>query len=202
MKATSPRNPELTRQQLLEAAFEEIHEYGFQAASLERILSKTHLTKGALYHHFENKHALGLAVVDEVIALRIEERRITPMCKTTDPITTFFESVKAEIGQLCPGDYERGCPLNNLVQEMSSLDEAFRQHLLAIVDRWRQTLAAAFKRGQMAGRVRTDVNENNLAMFIIAAYMGTIGLNKLMDHDMVHGQVLAQTAFFLNTLKP
>jgi len=61
------RAPEVTRQKLLSAAFEEIYRSGFQAASLDRILAKAGVTKGALYHHFIDKAALGYAVVDEVV---------------------------------------------------------------------------------------------------------------------------------------
>ena len=59
------RNPDLTRQTLLQAAFQEIYRSGFQAASLRNILSKVGITKGALYHHFGSKQELGYAVVDE-----------------------------------------------------------------------------------------------------------------------------------------
>ena len=52
------RDPQQTRTELLEAAYKEVYYHGFQAASLERILSNTELTKGALYHHFANKEAL------------------------------------------------------------------------------------------------------------------------------------------------
>jgi AcrR family transcriptional regulator len=52
-----------TRDKLLKAAFEEIYRRGFQAASLDTILAKAGVTKGALYHHFPDKGALGYAVV-------------------------------------------------------------------------------------------------------------------------------------------
>ena len=58
------RQPDLTRQRILEASFAEIHRQGFQAASVANILTTTGLTKGALYHHFPSKKDLGLAVID------------------------------------------------------------------------------------------------------------------------------------------
>ncbi len=61
------RDPDATRDKLLHAAFEEIYRRGFQAASLDTILTKAGVTKGALYHHFPDKAALGYAVVDEVV---------------------------------------------------------------------------------------------------------------------------------------
>ena len=59
------RNPDVTREKLLQAAFQEIYRSGFQAASLDNIIASAGVTKGALYHHFPSKKALGYAVVDE-----------------------------------------------------------------------------------------------------------------------------------------
>ena len=39
--AATKRNPDQTRETILQAAFEEIYEHGFQAASLDRILKHT-----------------------------------------------------------------------------------------------------------------------------------------------------------------
>ncbi|HTD14255.1 MAG TPA: helix-turn-helix domain-containing protein, partial [Chthoniobacterales bacterium] len=55
------RDPEGTRQSLLQAAFREVYRYGFQSAGIDAILAATNVTKGALYHHFESKEALGHA---------------------------------------------------------------------------------------------------------------------------------------------
>ena len=70
---SSKRQPDQTRQRLLESAFEEIHRNGFRGASLETILKETGVTKGALYHHFGSKSKLGLAVIDELIRPFVEE---------------------------------------------------------------------------------------------------------------------------------
>ena len=62
------RDPERTRKRLLQAAFREVHRSGFQNAGIDTILEATNVTKGALYHHFDSKEALGYAVVDEIVA--------------------------------------------------------------------------------------------------------------------------------------
>ena len=67
VKAVRARDPERTRQHLLQAAFQEMYRSGYQSADLDAILGKAGVTKGALYHHFENKEALGYAVIEEVI---------------------------------------------------------------------------------------------------------------------------------------
>ena len=50
---------QVTREKIILAAFNEMYQSGFQAASLIRILKDSGITKGALYHHFENKIELG-----------------------------------------------------------------------------------------------------------------------------------------------
>ena len=44
------RDPERTRERLLQAAFREVHRSGFQSASIDAILATTNVTKGALYY--------------------------------------------------------------------------------------------------------------------------------------------------------
>ena len=67
------RDPDGTRERLLQAAFREVRRSGFQSAGIDTILAATNLTKGALYYHFDSKEALGYAIVDEVIAKLEEE---------------------------------------------------------------------------------------------------------------------------------
>src|SRR6266478_7349700 len=73
------RDPERTRERLLQAAFREVHRSGFQSASIDAILAATNVTKGAMYHHFDSKEALGYAVVDEVIADIMREKWQLPL---------------------------------------------------------------------------------------------------------------------------
>src|SRR5512135_589820 len=132
MMAMDSKHPDLTRDKLLRSAFCEIHRQGFQAASIANILASTGLTKGALYHHFPTKQALGLAVVDEVMYNRLETRLFRPLGESEQPVQTLLdilERLSERAVELVP----LGCPLNNLVQEMSPLDPDFREHLGVIL---------------------------------------------------------------------
>ena len=60
------KNPEQTRQQILEVTADLLHKHGFKGLRVDEVVEKTGLTKGAIYHHFPNKQALGYAVVDEL----------------------------------------------------------------------------------------------------------------------------------------
>ena len=77
------RNLAETRAAILEAAFEEIYAHGFHASSIDAILERTELTKGALFHQFASKLELGYAVVDEVIVPMTRARWIPAGAETT-----------------------------------------------------------------------------------------------------------------------
>jgi TetR/AcrR family transcriptional regulator, transcriptional repressor for nem operon len=111
------RAPDATRKKLLQAAFEEIYRRGFQASSLETILAAAGVTKGALYHHFQDKAALGYAVVDEVVKGLLLERWLTLLEPSqADPLTALQSTLKRRLASLTSEEIELGCPLNNLAQ--------------------------------------------------------------------------------------
>jgi AcrR family transcriptional regulator len=88
------RDPERTRERLLQAAFREVHRSGFQRAGIDTILAATNVTKGALYHHFESKEALGYAIVEEVIAKLVHDRWLRPMLGNGQPIDILIGIVR------------------------------------------------------------------------------------------------------------
>ena len=61
MTVTTPA----TRDEILQAALEVFAEKGYHRALVDDIVRASHTSKGAVYHHFPNKEALFLALVDE-----------------------------------------------------------------------------------------------------------------------------------------
>jgi AcrR family transcriptional regulator len=163
---------------ILEAALSEIHRHGFQAASLKRILARTGVTKGALYHHFPNKKALGYAVVEELLQEMVDEDWLRPLEAAHNPIDCLQDRLEGFGETAGEDDLLLGCPLNNLALEMSPADEGFRVRLNRVYDRWRETLAGALRRGQGKGQVRPDIDPSQTATFIVGAMAGCRSLAK------------------------
>jgi AcrR family transcriptional regulator len=172
------KQPDVTREKILDAAFQEIHRHGFQAASLSNILDRTGLTKGALYHHFPTKSDLGFAVIEEVVREGLEAMMFAPLRESNDPATTLRELIRRKADKANVENVSLGCPLNNLMQEMSPLDADFKKRLNALLKTWQDTVADALRRAQKQGRVRTDVDCHAAALFIVSAYEGCIGTAK------------------------
>lgn len=197
------RAPEVTRERLLKAAFEEIYRRGFQAAGLDAILARAGVTKGALYHHFPDKAALGYAVVEEVIKGHLLKRWLGVIDESaTDPLTALQKTLRFRAASVTPGEIELGCPLNNLAQEMSPLDQEFRQHIDATFDAWRNGFARALARGKANGTVRRDVNPHKVAAFLVASAEGSYSLAKSAGSRAILRSNLETLADFLDTLRP
>src|SRR6185369_6683696 len=175
-KGTPPRDPERTRKRLLQAAFEEIHLSGFRSADVDAILAQAGVTKGALYHHFDSKEALGYAVVDEVIADIARDKWWDPLRNPQNPVDTLIGIVQST--SMKPQDLQRGCALNNLSHEMSPIDEGFRKRTARLFKHWHDAITGALRAGQKRGVVRNDVDPDEAATFLIAAYEGYFSLAK------------------------
>jgi TetR/AcrR family transcriptional regulator, transcriptional repressor for nem operon len=203
MKTTATRSPENTRGKILEAAFDEFYKNGFQGGSINRIVHRAGATKGALFHHFRGKNDLGYSVVREIIHPRLKQQWSDPLANSSDPITDlkriFRQCAKREIAN---GGLVNGCPLNNLAQEMSPLDEKFRKSLEQIYVAWRETVAAAFARGIKAGKVRKDVSPRKVAAFIVAAQAGMAGTAKNAQDEALLLQTGQALFDYLDSLKP
>jgi len=193
------RDPLGTRERLLQAGFQEVYKSGFQSASIDAILSATNVTKGALYHHFESKEALGHAIVDEIISKFTQDKWLGPLQRAANPIDTLIAIVRAT--SIRPKAVKGGCPLLNLAQEMSPLDEQFRRQLEAIFKQWQGAIAAALRRGQSEGVVRRDLAPQETAGFLIAMYEGYAVLAKNAQDPKVWNVGIKNIVGWLKSLR-
>lgn len=196
------RAPVETRQKILFSAFSEIYVRGFQAASLDRILAEAGVTKGALYHHFPDKASLGYAVVDDVIRGHLLARWLGPLDdEGDDPLAALQRAFRLRAREVQPHEVELGCPLNNLAQEMSPLDEEFRARIEAIFYEWRRGFAKVIESAKAKGSVREDVDAAQVAAFLVAAAEGSFGLAKNARSLEMFRSNMEMLAEYLETLR-
>ncbi len=176
-----PKQPKTTKRLLLEAAFEQLYLHGFHGTSISAVLERSGLTKGALFHHYPSKKALALATLEQVITPLIYERWLEPLEQPGNPVDILQELFRNTEQRIMLGDLgERalllGCPLGQLAQEMAPLDADFREACEQVFTMWREGMAGVLEMGQQQKQVRTDVDSNAVARFLIAALEGSISL--------------------------
>jgi AcrR family transcriptional regulator len=145
---------------------------------IDQVLKNTDLKKGALYHHFSSKQALGYAVLEELIEKKVSELWIEPLDQFDDPLEGIYTLVE-KVGKTFSDEFfSLGCPLNNLAQEMSPLDEGFRERIEEFYQLWHTALSKALKKGQQRDIVSPSINVDDSAMFILTVIEGTTGMTK------------------------
>jgi AcrR family transcriptional regulator len=184
----------------LQAAFQEIYRSGYRSADLDAILAEAGVTKGALYYHFDDKEALGYAVLDEVMASDLHRKWVRPLQNAKDPIGALVRIVQSE--SLKREDIQRGCPLLNLSQEMSGLDEGFRRRTARLFRDWHDAVAGALREGQKRGLVRNDIDANETATFLIATYEGYVVLTKNSQDARMMQSGQRRVSSHLESLRP
>ena len=205
MAQRSPRDrdPDETRGRILEAAFAEFYRNGFQAGNVAAIVERAGVTKGALYHHFGDKAALGYAVLDEVIREPILDAYLGPLeGAEDDPLAVLQDALRRRPDFFAEMGITFGCPLNNLIQEMSPLDEGFRTRLAAVIETWTDGFHRALATAQERGFVRADVDTRRVASFAVAAIEGAFGTAKNADSVDALRANLETLADFMETLRP
>lgn len=162
---------------LLEAAFDVVRRKGYGAAGLSEILNGTGLTRGALYYHFPSKEALGHAVLDAIEA-DLKSTWLEPLEGQTDPVPAMQKVLGSACARLTEEDIFLGCPLNNLAQELSCVDEGFRDRIAAIYRLWTDGLAEVVRKGQQARRFSRSADPQAVAAALVAGWAGARGLAK------------------------
>lgn len=166
------KNPQQTRMQILEVTAHLLHLHGFKGLRIDEVVEKTALTKGAIYHHFPNKKALGYAVVDELLHKIFLEHWQALLEEKGEPLEVIVASFECTGENICESDIEIGCPLTNLGQEMSFEDEGFRTRINSIFDNWINQIASLLKRGIEDGSIKKDTDPQKTARFLVSAFQG------------------------------
>ncbi len=178
-----------TRKAILEKNYEAILEKGFQGVRTDKVVADLGITKGAFYHYFPNKNALGYAVVDEIIYPRLvgiwqetyellDNVGNVNKSQTIDSVDIICQTLN-KIGCFSTSDtVSVGCPLNNLIQEMATIDENFRIRLETILDKQHFFIQSILEKGIQKKQIKSEINANDWAYFILAGLEGSYTIGK------------------------
>ena len=146
--------------------------------SIDEIVAKTNVTKGAFFHYFPTKNDLGYAIVDEILKEMTLERWIRPLAAYKNPVQGIVRRLRKIIESTPEEELALGCPLNNLTQEMSSVDPVFREKLLAVMELWIDETEKYLKKAQDEGYLKRRANPRRIAEFVVMAQEGSFGMVK------------------------
>ena len=190
-----------TRQQILEINYQAIRKNGFQATRTDKAIKELGITKGAFYHYFSNKLEMGYAIIDEIIAPNYIAAWKPLESYAENPIDYIIQTLRM-LPNICKDDeVKHGCPLNNLTQEMSALDEGFRKRLGKVIYQIQDLIAKGLEDGINNGFVKESIDTKQVAVFIVASFEGAFGIAKGLQSQEILVQSMEGLVGYVDFLR-
>ncbi|WP_408022507.1 ScbR family autoregulator-binding transcription factor [Streptacidiphilus albus] len=148
-----------TRALLLRAAAEVFDEYGYDGASVSKILARAGVTPGAMYFHFKNKEALAEAVINaqpETIVPHLESEGLQRLVDIT-----MVWSKQLQVDPVLRAGVR-------LVVERST----FGEHDASSYLDWAQIMTGVLDEAVRKGELQAGVRPEEVAQFVVGACTG------------------------------
>ncbi|WP_158797960.1 TetR/AcrR family transcriptional regulator [Pedobacter sp. L105] len=194
------RKSEQTRLSIMQTSAQLIYVKGYQSTSIDDILSSMQVTKGAFFYHFKNKEEMALAFIKELMYPGMRMMMVEPLLNSKDPIKTISKQLKDILNNKVHFDMRYGCPMINLIEEMSPLSEAFSNSLKMMTLTWVNAISDCLKRGQANGQLRPDVNTLEVANYMVTGYAGARNMGKIFGIKS-YQSFLKQFSFYMESLR-
>ncbi len=193
MTESTDRRAETTRQQLLHAAAHQFARRAYHDVGLDDVLAEAELTKGAMYFHFRSKHALALAVIDDLTSRSSEA--------VADLLSRKFSGLETLIDfcyQLAVRDITEDIARAgfNLLESIGRAEE-LQVNLLGA---WVQSLADIVERAIAEGDISVESDPHNVARLLVSIYLGLRQTSNLDDAEKFLRDLEKGWALILNSI--
>ena len=189
-----------TRLSILQKSFELVYTHGYQATSIDTIIATTNVTKGAFFHHFKNKDEMGLAVINEIMYPLMHNDLVKPLLESTNPVEDIYNMIGYLLLENPFLTMKDGCPAGNLTQEMSPINDDFKNALSKLSQEFKDAMKIALEKGQRNGIVKNDIQSEDIAVFVLSGYWGIRIFGKIANDDKSYKAYLQGLKFYLESL--
>lgn len=157
-------------------------EHGYNDLGIQAILEETRTPKGSFYHHFTDKQDFALQVIDEYMekvhagldACLSDETR-TPV----ERVRHFFEMTREKYSE----EGYMGCLLGGLGQELSGVNELFRQKIEECFSVIAGRLAGCLERARLAGEIPMSADPERMATLLVDCWEGAALRSRLRGNE-------------------
>jgi TetR/AcrR family transcriptional repressor of nem operon len=181
----TPRDPEKTRDRILDAAQALILEAGFSATTVDALVGRAGITKGAFFHHFASKADLAHAVIERFaewdrkmlgqMVARAERISSDPLQQLLTLLALYEEVFETQ------GDPASGCLFASYIYEKRLFGPETIDVLRGSVLEWRRVMRARLDQVLVKYKARREVDLDTLADLFYSLTEGAYVMTKTMD---------------------
>jgi TetR/AcrR family transcriptional regulator, transcriptional repressor for nem operon len=166
----------LTRERIVAAATEVVVEKGALGASLDEVGALARASRSQLYHYFDDKNDLLLAVAEATNdAVLGAQRDLFDRIGSWDGLVRWTDAL---VALLEARGGKGGCPIGNLVAQVGERDDDIRAVLASGFDRWETDIRAGLAAMVESGELRPDADVAWLASSTLASLQGGLVLSQ------------------------
>lgn len=162
------------RTKLIDAAMELFAYQGYGPTGLAQIAERAGVLPGSLWYYFPTKEDLLAATLERRRELLVPEVTAPVWASVDDPLERVFALLAQYRRMLESTGFEHGCPIGNLVLELSNTHPHARELLAANFDGWLAAVEGCFR--DAAGRLPPSADPRTLATFVLTTMEGAVML--------------------------
>jgi len=139
------RDTSQTKTELINSGVEHFTQFGFASSGLDQILKKASVPKGSFYYYFANKEVFGLAVIahyDGYFCRKLDSHLKNEQRLPEQRLISFVDDAKTGIEKY---NFNRGCLVGNLEQEITALPNSHRDKLMVVMQGWQDRVSDHLK---------------------------------------------------------
>jgi TetR/AcrR family transcriptional repressor of nem operon len=177
-----------TRERLVDAAIGLSLEKGFAATTVAEVCERADVTKGAFFHYFSGKQAIGKAVLEQWIASGSATYGAAPFWETADPLERLYGYIEftAEVTRTGPC----GCLVGIYSQELWQSEPELRAECETAFTAWADGLAQLFEDAKLRHAPEASFDPRGLAYHFISVFEGGLILARAYKRPEIVGEQL------------
>jgi TetR/AcrR family transcriptional regulator, transcriptional repressor for nem operon len=172
-----PRPKEFNPDDAIEKAMQVFWHKGYEATSMEDLLSAMDLNRGSLYDTFGDKRQLFLKVMDRYCHGFVAEK-FSLLDQPGPALPTLRRFIHGMIEGALADPQRRGCLIANTVMELAPHEKEIAGTLHQALKMAEDTFFKVLARAKQQGELRDDKDPRALARFLTTMMQGTIVMIK------------------------
>ncbi len=167
-----------TRDKILNSALRLVRQKGFGATRIDDICAEAGVTKGAFFHHFKDKEAMGVAAANYWSAVTGGFFATAPYHLAANPLDRFLGYIDFRIAILQGQPADFSCFVGTTVQEIHQASAAIKQACADSIFSHADTLVPDITAAKAFYCPHANFSPESLAQFTQAALQGAFILAK------------------------
>ncbi|MEQ8703925.1 MAG: helix-turn-helix domain-containing protein [Phaeodactylibacter sp.] len=197
------RDGKPTRDKILTESRALIYENGFAGTSVDKILEKTGITKGAFFYHFKTKNHLAKSLIEEYA--REDKSHLEHGLEETKsmedrPVERLIDFVQVFIDGMSTLEEPPSCLYASYTNETSQFDQETKDLIANSILEWRKTFIDLLKQAKINEKSKIEIDIPSLADQFVVIFEGAFIVSKALNEPDLTAKQLTHLRNYIQLL--